>query len=202
VPLSRNADKVVFVVRIPQGSTAYQAKNGRYYGRSEFEVKFLPDHEVRMRMSRGKVARAGISAHVVRAELGAVRERQIFAKNAKTIEAFSNKTPAEALTANPDLASEYLELLSAHTYRDKVTFDFVFRNDGELTIREPVVELGETRAHHLFDGEQMHAQILARRLKMDQETFYPGDERTISGSERWIECKRGASFAHGDYVVH
>jgi predicted HTH transcriptional regulator len=42
VRLSRQEDKVVFVVQIPQGSTAYQANDGRYYGRSEFEVKYLP----------------------------------------------------------------------------------------------------------------------------------------------------------------
>lgn len=58
VRLSKIPGKAVFIIRVPPGNTAYQAKDGRYYGRSEFEAKFLPDHEVRLRMSRGKAARA------------------------------------------------------------------------------------------------------------------------------------------------
>src|SRR5262249_49352121 len=57
VRLSGQPDRAVFVVQIPPGNTAYQANDGRYYGRSEFGAKYLPDHEVRLRMSRGKVAR-------------------------------------------------------------------------------------------------------------------------------------------------
>ena len=48
VRLSTPPGKVLFVIRIPKGSTAYQAKDGRYYGRSEFQAKHLPDHEVRL----------------------------------------------------------------------------------------------------------------------------------------------------------
>jgi predicted HTH transcriptional regulator len=75
VPLSKQPNKVVFIIQIPPGSTAYQANDGRYYGRSEFEAKYLPDHEVRLRMSRGKVARGTILARLVAVDLGAERER-------------------------------------------------------------------------------------------------------------------------------
>jgi hypothetical protein len=44
----------VYVVYIPAGKTAYQAKDKCYYGRSEYECKALHDHEVRLRMFRGK----------------------------------------------------------------------------------------------------------------------------------------------------
>jgi len=64
----------VFIIRIPQGSTAYQANDGRYYGRSEFEAKHLPDHEVRLQMSRGKVAHGTILCRLVAIELGVERE--------------------------------------------------------------------------------------------------------------------------------
>ena len=60
VRLSGHHGKVVFVIHIPQGTTAYQADDGCYYGRSEFGIKFLPDHEIRLRMSRGKVARGTV----------------------------------------------------------------------------------------------------------------------------------------------
>ncbi|MDB9528731.1 ATP-binding protein [Oscillatoria sp. CS-180] len=48
----------VYVIYIPTGTTAYQAKDHIYYGRSEYESKALPDHEIRMRMFRGKVPNA------------------------------------------------------------------------------------------------------------------------------------------------
>jgi hypothetical protein len=77
VLLSSQPNRAVFVVQIPAGSTAYQANDGRYYGRSEFEAKYLPDHEVRLRMSRGKVARGIVLARVVAADLGVARENRV-----------------------------------------------------------------------------------------------------------------------------
>jgi len=49
---------VAYVIYVPQGTTAYQASDHRYYGRSEYEAKSLPDYEVRLRMFRGKVPNA------------------------------------------------------------------------------------------------------------------------------------------------
>jgi hypothetical protein len=58
VPLRDNLDgRVCIVITVPQGNTAYQAKDCRYYGRSEFEARALPDHEVQLRMHRGRTAR-------------------------------------------------------------------------------------------------------------------------------------------------
>jgi hypothetical protein len=39
IPLSDPVGRVCFVVSIPAGATAYQAKDRRYYGRSEFHVE-------------------------------------------------------------------------------------------------------------------------------------------------------------------
>jgi hypothetical protein len=68
VRLSARIDRVVFVVQVPQGSTAYQANDGRYYGRSEFEAKHLPDHEVRLRMMRGRLAQGQVKLVNIRKE--------------------------------------------------------------------------------------------------------------------------------------
>jgi hypothetical protein len=63
VPLStRLVGRSVLVVYVPQGVTAYQAKDHRYYSRSEFETKSMPDHEVRLRMMRGRTAHVEIRA--------------------------------------------------------------------------------------------------------------------------------------------
>src|SRR5262249_6394336 len=42
--------RCVYVIYVPKGSTAYQAKDCLYYNRSEFEAKAMLDHEVRLRM--------------------------------------------------------------------------------------------------------------------------------------------------------
>ncbi|MGB8698380.1 MAG: ATP-binding protein [Thermosynechococcaceae cyanobacterium] len=47
-----------YVITVPPGKTAYQASDKRYYGRSEYESKALPDHEIRLRMFRGKYPNA------------------------------------------------------------------------------------------------------------------------------------------------
>jgi len=58
--LDETRTRCAFVISIPQGTTAYQASDKRYYGRSEYEAKALADHEIRLRMFRGKVGNAKI----------------------------------------------------------------------------------------------------------------------------------------------
>ncbi|HVS37477.1 MAG TPA: ATP-binding protein, partial [Gemmataceae bacterium] len=59
IRLSGNLEGLfALVVYVPPGNTAYQARDHLYYSRSEFEAKSLPDHEVRLRMMRGRVAQA------------------------------------------------------------------------------------------------------------------------------------------------
>jgi hypothetical protein len=195
VRLSRLPDRVVFVVHIPQGSTAYQAKDGRYYGRSEFEAKHLPDHEIRLRMSRGRVARGTVRIRLLQTVLGAELESRIRAKHAEAIQLA--KYNAEEFATSPAV----LEFLSAQSIRDKITFGFVFRNDGEITIRAPAIEFYETRSQWLLEGGQAIAR-LPKRIDLDEEIIYPGDERTIGSHDNWLECERKVLLADRDYVVH
>jgi len=59
-PIILNSDKTrcYYVIYVPQGTTAYQASDFRYYGRAEHEIKPLPDHEIRLLMTRGKLPSA------------------------------------------------------------------------------------------------------------------------------------------------
>jgi len=41
--------RYALIVYVPQGTTAYQAKDYIYYSRSEFESKPMPDHEIKFR---------------------------------------------------------------------------------------------------------------------------------------------------------
>jgi Putative DNA-binding domain len=58
--LDSEKKKCAYVIVVPSGSTAYQSSDKRYYGRSEYESKALPDHEIRLRMFRGKYPNAVI----------------------------------------------------------------------------------------------------------------------------------------------
>jgi hypothetical protein len=66
--LNNERTRAAYVISVPQGTTAYQASDRRYYGRSEYESKALPDHEIRLRMFRGKVANAVIHIHKYQVE--------------------------------------------------------------------------------------------------------------------------------------
>jgi hypothetical protein len=184
VLLANNPGRAVFVIEIPQGNTAYQANDGRYYGRSEFEAKYLPDHEVRLRMSRGKVARGIILPRVVAVDLGIAKQSRALAEaeaKRSEVKRRAEKGEIEIARRNPDgtigfddpeammelLSAEQI-MLSASKLPDTVTLDFVFRNDGELTIRSPAVQFQETRNESLFGPEQ--AQIIKsvpKRLKLE-----------------------------------
>lgn len=54
VPLSSDDQHVAYVVDIPQGSTAHQAQDHRYYKRYNFQSRPMEDHEVRDVMGRSK----------------------------------------------------------------------------------------------------------------------------------------------------
>lgn len=53
IPVNVEASRVYYVIHVPQGSTCHQAKDYKYYGRTEFDSKPLRDHEIRLRMFRG-----------------------------------------------------------------------------------------------------------------------------------------------------
>jgi hypothetical protein len=197
VKLAAQSDRVVFVIHIPQGTTAYQANDGRYYGRSEFERKHLPDHEIRLRMSRGRIARAAVKLRLQRVVLGAAQEAELRTKHGEALDAY--KTNAEdAVRRFPDVL---LDLMAARYHPDEISFSLTLRNDGELTIRDPAVQLFEARSQRLSDGWTVQAGALPSRLDMTGEIIYPGDERDITGSQCHLRCKRDAALVEGDYVV-
>ncbi len=190
IPLSSQPDRAVFVVAVPQGTTAYQANDGRYYGRSELEAKYLPDHEIRLRMARGKVAKASVSFRFVKVTIGESGESQLRNRHAATLEEF--KTDFEGAVRNhPDV---FLEILATRhePIFDTIDVDFLVRNDGEMTIRDPAIEFSET------SSEQ---PTRVTRYESPGVVIYPGDARLIPDSGRRFSCKRDAIISPGDHVI-
>lgn len=57
VTLDTSANDVVYVVKIPQSTTAHQAQDKRYYKRYNFESVAMEDYEIRDVMGRGQFPR-------------------------------------------------------------------------------------------------------------------------------------------------
>jgi hypothetical protein len=165
-------------------------------------------------MSRGKVARGIVLAEVVDVDLGVARESraradaeakralaELRAREGKAVE-------LEVERRNPDgspvfhYPNEVVDMLSARILPDVVAFNFVFRNDGELTIRAPAIEFGITRNESLFkEGLVGVRESLPLRLKLENAIIYPGDEQAINNARLSLHCKRETALAGGDYTV-
>ena len=61
IPVTNDTSRFHLIIWVPKGTTAYQAKDHLYYGRSEYENKPLRDHEIRLRMFRGREPDATIA---------------------------------------------------------------------------------------------------------------------------------------------
>lgn len=195
VRVSSLPGRAVFVLDIPAGTTAYQANDGRYYGRSEFEVKYLPDHEIRVRMARGKVARACLSLRLRNVILSSERQAETRTRHADAIKLFSSDAEA-AIKRYPEA---FLDLMDARFTPDVLRFDLSIRNDGELTIRDPVVEFSESWSSDAFGNATPDSQVV--RIDMPGEVVYPGDERTLPNSSREFRCKPAKSIMPASVIV-
>jgi len=181
VPLDEKRSSVAYVIYVPQGSTAYQATDRIYYGRQEYESVALPDHEVRLRMFRGK-ARSGI----VEIEPVSISSKQ---EDCSTDEI--RKQLSKRYSLPLDLVETYAtsQTLKIYTYQ----FTPVIRNTGELNLTDfkltisvklipnvlgPQVQLSEFRAIGMQDtlGEQTRKYSPNRGAAMySQVNIFPQD---------------------------
>ncbi len=122
----QNAGTVGFAIAIPQGSTAYQAKDMKYYGRSEFEKKPLPDNEVRLRMMRGRLAQASL----------------ILDKDTYSTAAMHNKAVKKANEIDREnLNMRFIKEPRPEINFDKFTIQLAVMNISDVSISDFVVEI-------------------------------------------------------------
>ena len=135
VPLSAHlAGRSALAVYVPQGVTAYQAKDHRYYSRSEFETKSLPDHEVRLRMMRGRSARVGLDV------IYDVPSREHIMQHLRALRDLSSMKTDEKHEIS--LSEAFWELIKNRGLGDqKVAFRLKLRNTGELTVRDVTLQV-------------------------------------------------------------
>lgn len=208
----------VYVIYIPAGTTAYQAKDYVYYGRSEFESKALPDHEIRMRMFRGKIPNA-----------------TILMKNAILREIESNPMLVESNPVEPkDLNSpQYLHVINLQEDQEPIvnkeySFDIYLNNIGETNIRELKCKIAFSYSNLLKnrldymseggefsfkDGWQVAKEIPSIKrggdpiIKMDEMkiNIYPDDLFFISEffcSVKFTKSNESLFLSEGDLILN
>jgi len=173
IQLTKSPGRAVIVVVIPKGTTAYQANNRWYYGRSEFEIKPLPDHEVRLRMQRGKVAEVSLLVDEDTIVTSGLLEDDY--ENPKDAESFPEYLQAQvreiAMTGPSDL----------QTGEQTFSFRLNVKNTSETTVKGLLLQL--TFDHHpdvrIACGDKTIGNQLPERLRLELpagKRIFPGDE--------------------------
>ena len=122
--------RVAFSIWIPEGITAYQARDRIYYGRSEHGCNPMPDHEIRWRMLQGRVARAQLHA-------GGWTVRTAEEERAKRQGEITGLNEGRRGRHPPDLEAPKRAF-------DEWSFQFEVENTGELTISDFMLDLKPT----------------------------------------------------------
>ncbi len=149
-PILLSGDKegrVAYIVTVPKGSTAYQARHSyRYYGRSEFESKPLPDNVIRLLMSRGRVPQ-------IRVEISNCRiltaEQEWATRQAKLAEIERRRKEGEVVLYGRGVP-EHKDLVAPKRDYDQFSFQLSLVNTGEVTIRDLVLCLAFSMSSELF----------------------------------------------------
>ena len=108
------------------------------------------------------------------------------AKHAKAIEAFARDAES-ALAEHP---SALLELMGAQFLPDEFEFELVLCNDGELTLRGPVVDISRNYSSDSLGNLSFRTPVVSRH-EMSDDVIYPGDERLIPNSKSLFRRSRG-----------
>jgi hypothetical protein len=153
--------RCAYIIQVPKGSTAYQASDYKYYSRLEFKAKAMPDHEVRLRMMRGRVAQVAVETLDWRKDpmaAGMQREekqeahRRAFNEAAKSVEYIQDQEEREAELVARLLQAGTFPPSPKNVYYDKVWFRLGVRNCGEVTIHDFALSITSQFASGFWAG--------------------------------------------------
>lgn len=135
IPVNPEKTRCAYVIHVPQGQTAYQAKDHCYYGRSEYESKSLPDHEIRLRMFRGRIPHATVQTTEYQKALCEIPSEEL--KKALEDEDFREQFDVARFLKD----TQFLDYLKKNESKQTVIirsyhFAIVLKNLGEMDITE------------------------------------------------------------------
>ncbi|HCG01117.1 MAG TPA: hypothetical protein DEV93_11310 [Chloroflexi bacterium] len=147
VPLDNASGHFACIIAVPQGTTAYQARDHRYYGRSEYQSLPLLDHDIRLRMFRGRMKTASLRVGTLTSERVSVP--------------FNSISRSGAL-----LSSGVRALFSNISNTDpqrivKCVLQLAIENSGEININE--FKLSWTRTSAILEWNTRNANSFAAR---------------------------------------
>lgn len=130
-----NSGLVAYAITVPQGLTAYQANDKRYYGRSEYESTALDDQLIRYKMLRERAAEATINVTDLDLETAATeyQRRQERLKNLR------NDRDEDGFVFVPPAVREPLEAPLRDF--DEYSFSISIRNTGTITIHDCLLKI-------------------------------------------------------------
>lgn len=232
IPLSGpKAGRVAYVVTVPKGTTAYQARHSLlYYGRTEFAATPLYDNVIRLLMTRGRVAQARVE--VVDCNLLTAEDE--WAQRVERVQAVEAEIQAEKETDEEGLplaAMRHLKELEKRLEVPKRTFDeYSFRlnvvNSGEVTIRDFLLSISfETplKVFHTGESSKPQRESLSnvevqsgrelryrfaggQRIREDylapEKKIFPGDQDLFPNKSWIVHVPHGASIGADNLVLH
>ncbi|HAG51655.1 MAG TPA: hypothetical protein DHU69_02565 [Deltaproteobacteria bacterium] len=189
-----NSGKVGYSILIPQGTTAYQANDMKYYGRSEYEKKALPDHEIRLRMMKGRITQASV----------VIGESQYI--TSKEHNETLRRRKKKAIDSGRIWRSDEKEIdhdtclikLEVYNTSDVTIADFIL----ELRLKSPFSTQRENRRRFRFVE---HTEIIKGDLRekaMSREVIFPRDRVPFPNETLELRIPAGQDFfSHESYLT-
>jgi hypothetical protein len=177
-----------------------------YYSRSEFETKSMPDHEVRLRMQRGRTPQAQLELDGFQ-HISADQEFQSRLEQKQRWAA--EREAGDDAIWEPGMRKA---LEAPKRDYDEYGFQFAIRNTGELTIRDFVLALrvvsrDEKLTFFSAKGPITHAESRFRFLRAAEmpgrapaKKLFPGD-RMLFPEDKWTLRVRGAATQEADNLI-
>jgi hypothetical protein len=204
--------RAAIVISVPQGITAYQANDKRYYGRSEHEVRALPDHEIRFRMMRGRTPQARLEVGrfdiltadqelaLRQEELRSIGARQ---EQGELVMVGRTTRSREDLEAPKRTFDEYLLRFSVANVGEVTIRDFllVIRFESEFKVfLETLYSLENvqrgTDLPFRFSGSGRFPNAASPEIKI-----FPGDRAQFPNIVWHVNVPEGANPREGDITV-
>jgi hypothetical protein len=185
INISNKVGNVAYVIYVPKGVTAYQASDKRYYSRSEYEVKPMPDHEIRLRMMKGQMpqVKIGLSKIKLITAEEEYRERQNKFKELK-----SSNDIGDLLYAGRQ-REQYEKPISDY---DEFIITLIIMNTGEVTLKDFLLTLAsnidsklEKSQFRFSKGEQIKSY--SDRLE-PVEKLFPGQQLLFPKTNISLKC--------------
>lgn len=196
IPLSgERSGRVVYVIAVPKGDTAYQANDYIYYARNGFRSEPMPDHLVRLIMLRGATATARLE--VDHCEILSKDDHDQYRFNLVVINDSQRSIEDFLLSISLSVTDETLQLWAPTLFVDS---EDEIRN--ELKSVESMLEIGEDigeyKRHEMLQGPGIPFQsgdelrcsfrrIMQLLYRVDGKKIFPQDRLVFPGGKWLIE---------------